>query len=439
MNWEKHYTDRQITALQATQKIKSGDRIVFGHAVGEPSALIRAIVEQAKNYKDVEIVHMICLGTGDHCHIDVAENFRHNSLFVGGAARKAIMEGRGDYTPCSFSEIPGLFRDGYLPIDIAFLMVSPPDHHGFCSLGVSVDYGMQALKSAKMVIVQVNENMPRTMGDSFVHVSGIDYFVEINEPLIELAKTDLTEVEKQIGRNCAELIEDESTIQLGIGSLPDAVLLSLKDKRDLGIHSEMISDGVVELIEAGVITSKKKTFHNGKIVVTFLMGTKRLYEFANDNPLFHMAPVDYVNDPMIIARNDKMVSLNSCVQVDLMGQIAAESVGSMQISAVGGQADFVRGAGLAKGGKSIIAIQSTAQGGKTSKIVPVLDTETAVTTPRYDVHYVVSEYGIAALKGKTLRERAKALIRIAHPDFRAGLIEHYERKFHTKYEGETNR
>lgn len=433
MNWQKYYKEQLISADEAAGKIRSGDRIVFGHAMGEPSALIRSIVKHAADHKNVEIVYMVCMGTGEHCRIEVAENFRHNSLFVGGAARKAILDGRGDFTPCSFSEIPGLFRDGYLPIDVAFLMVSPPDRYGFCSLGVSVDYGMQAIKSAKTVIVQVNENMPRTMGNSFAHVSEIDYFVEISEPLIELPRAELSDVEKEIGRYCAQLIDDESTIQLGIGSLPDAVLLSLQHKRDLGVHSEMISDGVVELIESGVITNKKKTLHNGKIVVTFLMGTKRLYDFANDNPMFEMAPVDYVNDPMIIARNHKMVSLNSCVQIDLMGQIASESVGSMQISAVGGQADFVRGAGMAKDGKSIIAIPSTAQGGKISKIVPFLDQETAVTTPRFDIHYVVSEYGIAALKGKTLRERARALIRIAHPDFRPSLIEHFEHKFHTKY------
>lgn len=436
MNWQDLYQSRLITIDQAAGLVKSGQRLVFGHAVGEPSALIRGIVAQAGQYHGVEIVHMICMGSGDHCQIEVAQNFHHNSLFVGGAARKAILDGRGDYTPCSFSEIPGLFREGYLPIDIAFLMVSPPDAHGFVSLGVSVDYGLQALKSAKQVVVQVNANMPRTLGDSFAHVSEIDFFVEVTEPLIELPKSELSEVEKEIGRHCAELIDDESTIQLGIGNLPDAVLLSLKDKRDLGIHSEMISDGVVELIEAGVITNRKKALHNGKIVVTFLMGSQRLYDFAHDNPMFHMAPVDYVNNPRIIAQNSKMVSLNSCVQVDLMGQIASESVGAMQISSVGGQADFVRGAGLALGGKSIIAIQSTAQGGKVSKIVPFLDQETAVTTPRYDIHYIVTEYGIAALKGKSLRERARALIAIAHPDFRAGLIAHFEQKFHTSFESE---
>ena len=439
MSWQQYYSERLINPRQAAQIIKSGDRLVFGHAVGEPSALIQAIVDHASSYRNVEIVHMICMGKGAHCQAALSDNFRHNSLFVGGASRKAIHDGFADYTPCRFSAIPELFRDGYLPVDIAFLMVSPPDRHGYCSLGVSVDYGMQALKSANLVIVQVNRQMPRTMGDSFAHVTDIDYFVEVDEPLIELAKPNLTAVEKQIGCYCAELIEDESTIQLGIGNLPDAVLLSLKGKRDLGIHSEMISDGVIELIEAGVITNRKKTLHNGKIVVTFLMGSRMLYDFADDNPMFHMAPVDYVNDPLTIAQNNKMVSINSCVQVDLMGQIAAESIGPIQISAVGGQADFIRGAGMSKGGKSIIAIQSTAMGGKTSKIVPEFELGTAITTPRYDVDYVVTEFGIAGLKGKTLRERSKSLIRIAHPVFQKSLIEHFENKFQTEFEREANR
>ncbi len=433
MGWQEYYRERCTTAVEAVKKIKSGDRVVFGHAVGEPSALIDALVENRENYRNVEIVHMVCMGKGEYCKPDMAPYFRHNSLFVGGLARSAVSEGRGDYTPCYFSEIPGLFKNGILPVDVALLQVSPPDIHGYVSLGVSVDYGKAALQSAKTVIVQVNDRMPRTLGDTFVHVTDIDCFVEISAPIIELQPPRITEIEREIGKHCAELVEDGSTLQLGIGSLPDAVLLFLKDKKDLGIHSEMISDGVLELIDSGVVTNKLKTLHKDKIVVSFLMGTSRLYEYVNDNPLFYMAPVDYVNNPVVIAQNNKMVSINSCVQVDLMGQVASESIGLKQISAVGGQVDFVRGANMATGGKSIIAMPSTADGGRISKIVPLLDTGAAVTTNRNDVGYIVTEYGAAYMKGKSLRDRARALINIAHPDFRPSLAEEWERRFQSKF------
>lgn len=433
MSWQKYYRDRLITAKDAAARIKSGDRVVFGHAVGEPSAIIDAVVENKENYKDVEVVHMVCMGKGDHCRPEMQGHIKHNSLFVGGLARDAIFEGRGDYTPCYFSEIPRLFTDRYLPVDVAILQVSPPDKHGYVSLGVSVDYGKAAIQGADMTIVQVNDQMPRTLGDTFVHVTDIDYFVEASVPIIELVPPKISDVERAIGEHCASLVEDGSTLQLGIGSLPDAVLLFLKDKKDLGIHSEMISDGVVELIEAGVVTNKKKTLHKDKIVVSFLMGTRRLYDFVDDNPMFYMAPVDYVNNPYIIAQNYRMVSINSCVQVDLLGQVASESIGLKQISAVGGQVDFVRGANLAPGGKSIIAMPSTIGGGKISKIVSFLDQGAAVTTNRNDVRYIVTEYGIADLKGKTLRERAKALINIAHPDFKPQLVAEWEKRFKAKY------
>lgn len=432
MDWKKYYKERCITAEEAAKKVKSGDRVVFGHAVGEPSEIADEMVKNKDRYENVEIVHMVCMGKGEYCKPEMVPHFRHNSLFIGAATREAVYEGRGDFTPCYFSEIPSLFKERYLDIDIAIVQVSPPDKHGYCSLGVSVDYNKSAVESAKRVIVEVNDQMPRTMGDTFVHVTDIDYFVEVSRPIIELKPAPVTEVEKKIGENCASLIEDGSTLQLGIGSLPDAVLLFLKDKKDLGIHSEMISDGVVELIEAGVITNKKKTLHKDKIVVSFLMGTKRLYDFADDNPMFLMHPVDYVNDPYVIAQNYKMVSINSCVQVDLMGQVASESIGLKQISAVGGQVDFVRGANMAEGGKSIIAMPSTIKG-KISKIVPFLDEGAAVTTPRNDVNYIVTEYGIAELKGKTLRDRGRALINIAHPDFRPQLIEEWERRFKSKF------
>ncbi len=433
MQWEKLYKTKVVSVHQAVAQISNNDHIVIGHAVGAPDFIIDTMVQNASNYRNVKISHMVCTGQAPYCAPELVNNFTHLSLFVSASTRRCIEEGRGEFIPCNFSKVPELYRDSYLPVDVALIMVSPPDNHGYCSLGVSVDYTKQAAKSARITIAQVNQSMPRTLGDAFIHIDEIDYLVEHNSPLFELPSHELSEEELNIGRYCATLIEDGSTLQLGIGSLPDAVLLSLKDKKDLGIHSEMISDGVVELIEAGVVTNRKKTLHKGKNVVTFLMGTKRLYDFVDNNPSFYMAPVDYTNSPIIIAKNDKMVSINSCVQIDLMGQIVAESIGSKQISSVGGQADFIRGASYSKGGKAIIAIQSTAKGGTKSKIVPFLDPESSITTPRFDVDYVVTEFGIAPLKGKSLLERAKALIKITHPDHREALIKHFEKKFHCKY------
>lgn len=432
MGWQQYYKDRLTTCEEAVKKIKSGDRIAIGHSVGEPTMLIDAMVANKDSYRDVEITHMICMGKGEYCKPEMQPHFRHNSLFVGGIARNTIHEGRGDYTPCYFSEIPKLFRDGYLPLDVALVQVTRPDAHGFVSLGVSVDYTKQAIESAKLVIAEVNDQMPRTHGESFVHVSNFDVFVEVSHPLIELQPPVVTDTEKAIGEHCASLIEDGATLQLGIGSLPDAILGFLTEKKDIGIHSEMISDGVMKLIEAGVINNSRKTIHNGKAVITFIMGTKKLYDFIDDNPMIYMAPVDYVNNPYIISQNHKMVSINACVQVDLMGQVVSESIGLKQISAVGGQVDFVRGANLAPGGKAIIAMPSTLNDGKLSKIVPLLDPGAAVTTNRNDVSYIVTEFGIAKLKGKSLRERAKALIAIAHPDFREQLGEEFEKRFKAK-------
>lgn len=430
MDWKTLYQQRLTTAEEAVTHIKSGDRVVAGHACGEPEVLIDAMVANAKQYKNVEIVHMVAMGPAGYCKPELAENFRHNSLFLGGSTRKAIEEGRGDFTPVYFSDIPNLFRTT-LPVDVALVQVSPPDHNGYCSLGVSVDYTKGAIKCAKTVIAQVNKQMPRTMGESFVHVSDLDIIVETDVPLIELKPPVITDVERAIGENCASLIKDGDTLQLGIGAIPDAVLLFLKDKKDLGIHSEMFSDGVVELVEAGVVTNKRKTLHPGKSVVTFLMGTRRLYDFVNDNPSVFMMPVDYVNDPYIIRQNDNLVSINSCVQVDLQGQVVSTSIGKREISGVGGQVDFVRGANLSKGGKSIMAMPSTAANGTVSKITPLIDAGASVTTSRHDVGYVVTEYGVAELRGKTLRDRARALIAIAHPDFRASLAEEFKARFHT--------
>lgn len=432
MNLKEFYNSKAITAEEAVKKIKSNDRVVTGHAVGEPLELIKAMVNNKEAYENVEIVHMVAMGKGEYVAPGMEKHFRHNALFVGGTTRDAVKEGRADFTPCYFSEVPSLFKST-LPVDVALIQVSSMDEHGYFSFGVSNDYTKPAAEAAKIVIAQVNDKMPRTMGDSFIHISDIDYIVEASHEIIELNPPKIGEIEKAIGENCASLVEDGSTLQLGIGAIPDAVLLFLKDKKDLGIHSEMISDGVVELVEAGVITNKAKSIHPGKIIVTFLMGTKRLYDFIDNNPMVEMYPVNYVNDPRVIMQNSKMVSINSCVQVDLMGQVSSECVGLTQISGVGGQVDFVRGANMSKNGKSIIAMPSTAAKGKVSKIVPLLDEGAAVTTGRNDVDYIVTEYGIAKLKGKTLKERARALINIAHPDFKNKLIEEFEKRFSCKF------
>jgi len=429
-----NYREKVITAAEAIAKIKNGDRVAIGHACGEPLALTRALGEYMTELKDVETTSMIGMGPSPHCSPAAVGHIRHNALYVGGPQRKAIAEARADFTPRYFSLVPSLFEGGSFPVDVALIQVSPPDKHGYVSLGISVDYTMAAAKNAKLVLAQVNSNMPRCHGDCFLHLSEIDWLVEEDIPIIELGRGELTDEERAIGKLCASLVPDGATLQLGIGSIPDAVLLSLMDKKDLGIHSEMFSDGVVELVEAGVITNKKKNLHPGKMVATFLMGSKKLYDFVDDNPAVLMAPVDYTNDPYVIAQNDNLISINSAVQVDFMGQVCAECVGLRQISGVGGQVDFVRGANMSKGGVSIIALASTAQNGKVSKIVPFLDEGAAVTTNRHDVGYIITENGIAYLPGKSLRERAAALIGIAHPSFHPSLIEEWERRFQMKWE-----
>ncbi|WP_042679346.1 acetyl-CoA hydrolase/transferase family protein [Anaerosalibacter massiliensis] len=430
MEWRKIYDSKLVTPEEAVNQIKSGDRVVVGHAVGEPQTLIDAMVENKDCYEDVEIVHMVAMGKSKYVEKGMEKHFRHNSLFVGSTTREAVKEGRADYIPVFFSEIPSLFRE-LLPVDVALIQVSSPDEHGYCSFGVSVDYTKEACKRAKLVIVQVNKHMPRTLGDCFIHVSEMDFIVEKDEPIIELIPPKIGKIEKEIGRHCASLINDGDTLQLGIGGIPDAVLSCLYDKKDLGIHSEMFSDGVVDLVNAGVINNSKKTYFKNKMVATFLMGTKKLYDFVNNNPMVEMRSADFVNNPVEIMKNDNIVCINSCVQVDLMGQVVSDSIGSMQISGVGGQVDFVRGASMSKNGKSIIAMSSTVKG-KVSKIVPVIDKGAAVTTSRNDVDYIVTEYGIARLKGKNLRQRAEALIEIAHPDFRQELREAYLNKYNIK-------
>lgn len=432
MTWKTWYKEHLFTPEQAVQQIKSGQRVVVAHACGEPSIILDALVANAAQYENVEIIHMVAMGKAVYCQPQYDKNFHHNAFFLGGSTRAAAAEGRVDFTPVYFSEIPSLLREDLRP-NVTLLQCSPPDAHGYVSLGVSVDYTKPAAEASDLVIAQVNQNMPRTLGDSFLHVTQIGCLVEADTPVIELAPPKIGDVERAIGENVASLVRDGDTLQLGIGAIPDAVLLFLKEKNDLGIHTEMFSDGVVELVEAGVITNKAKTLHRGQSVATFLMGTRRLYDYVNNNPAVAMYPVDYVNDPYVIGQNDNLVSINSCVQVDIMGQVVSTSAGLRQISGVGGQVDFVRGANLSKGGRAIMAMPSTTGKGKISKIVPFLDQGSAVTTTRNEVNYVITEYGIAKLKGKSLRQRAETLIRIAHPDFRDELTAEFRRRYPRDY------
>ena len=433
MGWREIYNSKLTTSKDAVNHINSGNRVVTGHAAAEPLVLIDAIVENKDNYENVEIVHMVPLGNGKYTEEGMQKHFRHNAIFLGKAISEAVNCGRADFTPCYFYEVPKLFEDS-LPVDVALIQVSTPDENGYCSFGVSIDYTKPAAENAKLVIAEVNKQMPRTYGNSVIHVSEIDYIVEVDYKIKELNPPKIGDVEIEIGKHCAKLVEDGSTLQLGIGAIPDAVLMSLKDKKDLGIHSEMISDGVVELVECGVINNSKKTLHKDKMVVTFLMGTEKLYDFVNNNDTIEMHPVNYVNDPTVIMQNSKLISINSCVEVDLMGQVCSESIGLKQISGVGGQVDFVRGANMCKDGKSIIAMPSTTANKKVSKIVPFLKHGSVVTTGRCDVDYIVTEFGVAKLKGRTLKQRAKALINIAHPDFKEELIKEYENRFKCEYE-----
>lgn len=420
-DWRMAYQNKLVSAEQAIQVVKSGDRVVTGHACGEPSALVEALVARAPELSAVEIVHMVAMGPAKYAQPGMEASFHHNALFVGASTRKAVEEKRADYTPCFFSEIPRLFREKLLPVDVALIQITPPDEEGFCSYGLSADYTVAAAECAATVIAQVNAKMPRTGGVK-IHLDAIDFLVEKEEPLLELKPPAIGAIEKQIGEHVASLIADGSTLQLGIGAIPDAVLLFLTGKKDIGIHSEMFSDGVVGLAEAGVITNKQKTINPGKFMAAFLMGTRKLYDFIDGNPLVELQPVDYINDPCVIGQHDNMVSINSALQVDLMGQVNAEMIGSRQFSGIGGQVDFVRGVSRAKNGKSIIALPSTAAGGRVSRIACELDRGAAVSTSRNDVHYIVTEYGIANLRGKSLRERTLALIGIAHPDFRESLL-----------------
>jgi len=427
MSWEPEYKKKLQTADEALRCVRSGTRVYIQPGCAEPEALVEALMRRAPELYDVEIVHMMTMGCAPYVAPEMAGHFRHNAMFIGGNVREAINDGRADYTPIYLSEIEALFESGAMPIDVALIEVSPPDSHGFCSFGVGVDTTLTAAKCARYVVAQVNDYMPRTYGDSFIHISDIDAVVESSRPLCELKKPAVTDMHVAIARNVAGLIEDGAVLQTGVGGIPDAVLPFLGDRKDLGVHSELVSEGVIPLIENGVITGARKNFKPRKIIVGFALGTRRFFEFVDNNPIFEFHPTAYTNDPGLIARNDNMVAINSALQVDLTGQVCSDSIGNQFYSGIGGQVDFLRGASRSKGGKPIIAISSTAKNGTISRIVPMLSPGAGVVTSRGLVRYVVTEHGVAYLHGKTIRERARALIQIADPKFRAELYEYCER------------
>lgn len=417
-----------VTADEAVKIIKSGERIYIHSVAAAPQELIRAMTERAPELRDVEIVQLHTEGEAPYAQPEYKDSFFINTVFVGANVRRAVNEGQGDYIPVFLSEVPGLFRNNILPLDVALVQVSPPDKHGFCSLGTSVDASRAAVQTAKKVVAQINPQMPRTHGDGMVHISCFDAMIEHDVPLPEHVVGELSEAEHKIGQYCAELIEDGATLQMGIGAIPNAVLQALTDHKDLGIHTEMFSDGVIDLVKNGVINNRLKKKHPGKIVSSFLMGSKKLYDFVDDNPQVAMLDVAYVNDTSVIRKNPKVTAINSAIEVDITGQIGADSIGTYHYSGVGGQMDFIRGASLSDGGKPIIALSSTTAKG-ISKIVPFLKQGAGVVTTRAHVNYVVTEYGVANLYGKNLQQRAKALIEIAHPDHREVLSQHAFMRF----------
>ena len=409
---------RIVSPAEAVADIESGQQVYVHCAAAAPSVLLDALVERAPELRDVGMIHLHTEGPGPHLAPEMAPHFRHRALFVGPNARAAVNEGRADYVPVFLSEVPQLFERGALPLDVVLVNATPPDAHGFCSLGVSVEAMHAAIRSARTVIVQLNRAMPRTLGESFIHVDEIDLAVEVDLPPYQHVRGPIGDVERRIGQHVAELIPDGATLQLGIGAIPAATALALRGHRDLGIHTEMFTDAVVDLVEAGVITGARKERNRGKIVTAFMMGTPRLYEFAHDNPMVEMRSVDFTNDTHVIRSFATMTAINSAIEVDLTGQVVADSIGPRVYSGVGGQMDFVRGAALAARGRAIIALPSTAAGGTVSRITPTLAPGAGVVTTRAHVRTVVTEWGVAELFGRSLRERAAALIGIAHPDHR---------------------
>jgi acyl-CoA hydrolase/N-acetylglutamate synthase-like GNAT family acetyltransferase len=420
--WQERFAAKVTSAEFAIRAIPRGRRILIGSGAAEPVTLVDAMIQHGHHLADNEVVHLLTLGPAPYVAKGLEARFRHTAFFIGENVRSAVHDGRADFMPVFLSDIPELIRTRRVRIDVALIQVSPPDLHGYVSLGVSVDVIRAAVDAADVVLAEVNPAMPRTHGDSFVHVSRIEHLVPVETPLLERAPEPLDDVDREIGRHVARLVPDGATLQTGIGRIPDAVLAQLASKHDLGVHTEMFSDGVMRLVEAGVINGRRKTLLPGKLVTSFVMGTRTLYDWVHDNPAVEMRPSSFTNDLVNIARNERMVAINSAIAVDLTGQVAADTVRGRFFSGIGGQVDFIRGAARSRGGKPIIAIRSTARGGTVSRIQPTFEEGTGVVTSRGDVHYVVTEYGVANLWGKNVRQRALALIEIAHPEFRAELL-----------------
>lgn len=415
------FHEKLVTAERALESVRSGDHVYVHPGCAVPQRLLQALVARHAELEDVRILHLMTMGRAPYVDPGMERHFRHVALFTGRNVRDAINQGRADYVPVFLGEIPRLFTSGTVKVDVALIHVSPPDEHGFCSFGVGVECTKAAAQTARVTIAQVNPNMPRVLGDNFIHVRDVNFFVEADDPLVELPRVRMSAAFDDIGRNVASLIEDGATLQLGIGGIPDAVLHHLRDRKHLGVHTEMFSDGMVELVEQGIVTNDRKTLHPGKIIASFVLGERPLFDFIHNNPIVEFHPSDYVNDPFVICQNERMVAINSAIQVDLTGQVCSDSIGDTVYSGFGGQVDFVRGAARSKGGKAVMALMSTARDGDVSRIVPYLDEGAGVVTSRADVHHVVTEFGVADLHGRTLRERAAALIAIADPRFREEL------------------
>jgi 4-hydroxybutyrate CoA-transferase len=429
MSWIERYKDKKVTLEEAVGYVKSNSIIFLSGNAATPRQIINALAARKDELENVYVNHLLMMGEDPLSAPGMEKHFRHNSLFIGPADRAAVNEGRSDYVPVFLFEVPSLFYDKLIPLDIAFIHVSPPDEHGFMSFGVECVASKAAAESAKFVIAKVNEHMPRVLGDSFIHISRVNKVLELNSELPVLNIKGFTEVEKKIGEYIADLVEDGGTMQMGIGGIPDAVLAALEHKKDLGIHTEMISDGVVRGIEKGFITNRKKTLHPGKVIATFVLGSNQLYDYVDNNPYFEIHPCNYTNNPFVVAQNEKMVAINSAIEVDITGQVCSDSIGTRIYSGFGGQVDFIRGASYAKDGKPIIALPSTTKDDAVSRIVTQLKPGAGVVTTRADVHYVITEYGVAYLHGRNLRQRAIELINIAHPNFRDEL-KHYAEKQH---------
>jgi 4-hydroxybutyrate CoA-transferase len=424
------YNQKVVTADEAVGHIKSGDNIVVQPGCAAPMELIKAMVNRKDELENVSLYHILIVGDLPYTKPGMEKHFQHKAFFIGANTREAVNDGRAEFIPIFLSEVPLLFKNGHIKTDVALIHLSTPDEHGFCSYGVDVGTIKTPAEKSKIIIGQINDEMPRTLGDSFIHINKIDYIVEKNEPIKELPQVDpntskeFLDIYDKIGTNIAELIEDGSTLQMGIGAIPDAVMNYLTGKKDLGVHTEMFSDGIVDLVEQGIINGEQKTLHPGKIIAGFVLGTKRVYDFIDNNPVIEFHPQEYVNDPFVIAKNKKMIAINSAIEVDLTGQVCSDSMGTRLYSGIGGQVDFIRGAAHSDGGKGIIALPSITKDGNISRIVPKLKSGAGVVTSRGDVHYVITEYGVALLFGKSIKERARELIKVSHPRFRDELTKY---------------